>query len=629
MANPLSARERNFFARMLTPLNFGARGDGITNDTEAWAEFQAAPGQMKAVPAGRYLVNGEVKRFDQGCIGNGEFDDTTSAWDQPRGDRERDSILVHRRDINVNGTVVSPAIKTQTHTNWLRGTPAGSFKHVLGAYHEGTWDGYYNTQTEGNNNFTVAGSAVLNRMAGLFGGLAHLAYCEDVDETFNPLISTMGASKNGCSFLRFTRRAKHEHGGYMFGLEVFAVNSADEPLAIPYQNNDNFGFTSWTSAAKFTASADGAPISAAMFTSGHSNKKHGFWNGIVLGGSSFRINDNAQGAPGTVGLNLASWNEGQYGDIGIKFRRANRHLWFREGAKIQSPTTRFMNQDGSCGLTIESSAADQATFLRFRTNTDASFSPSATSMSEIDANNTQLSIKQITGGNGAQIVLQAGPDSGANTQVVVTTARLAPSEGQDNTKALGAANRRWSEVFAGNGTISTSDERAKQDIQALSDAETRVANACKGLVRKYRMRDAVAKKEDAARWHFGVIAQDVVAAFAEEGLDAHQYGVLCYDKWEAKDEIVNITRTSIKPPVYEQVLVAPEQEVVIADAKYDADGNLVAPAETTTQEAVYRDGDIIEPEQFEETRTVIPAVEAGDRYGIRYEEMLAFIIAAM
>jgi hypothetical protein len=35
-------------------------------------------------------------------------------------------------------------------------------------------------------------------------------------------------------------------------------------------------------------------------------------------------------------------------------------------------------------------------------------------------------------------------------------------------------------------------------------------------------------------------------AFSSEGLDANNYGVLCYDKWDAKDEVVAGDRYGIR-----------------------------------------------------------------------------------
>lgn len=107
--------------------------------------------------------------------------------------------------------------------------------------------------------------------------------------------------------------------------------------------------------------------------------------------------------------------------------------------------------------------------------------------------------------------------------------------GTNDTKKLGNSSFRWSEVFATNGTINTSDVNAKQDIASLDDAEKRVAQRIKGLVKKYRFKDAVAKKGDDARIHVGFIAQEIEQAFSDEGLDATRYGIFCRDVWYEVD----------------------------------------------------------------------------------------------
>lgn len=142
--------------------------------------------------------------------------------------------------------------------------------------------------------------------------------------------------------------------------------------------------------------------------------------------------------------------------------------------------------------------------------------------------------------------------------------------GADNTQSCGTAGVRWTTVFAATGTINTSDAREKQQIRELSEQERAVAVRLKSLIRVFKFNDAVEKKGDGARVHFGVIAQDVKAAFEAEGLVAEDYAVLCYDEWPE----------------------TPEER--------DEEGNV-------TQE--YR--------------------PAGNRYGVRYEELLAFIIGAM
>jgi hypothetical protein len=103
--------------------------------------------------------------------------------------------------------------------------------------------------------------------------------------------------------------------------------------------------------------------------------------------------------------------------------------------------------------------------------------------------------------------------------------------GRDNAIDLGVSGARFDDIHATNGTIQTSDRNEKQDIAELTDAEQRVAVAAKGLLRKFRWKNAVAEKGDEARTHFGIIAQDLQAAFAAEGLDAGDYAMFIHSTW--------------------------------------------------------------------------------------------------
>lgn len=588
--------------------DFGAVGDGVTDDTAAWNMWKDTPG-IHVITPGSYLVNGEVNRFDEGVIGNGDFQDADSAWDQPQGDRERHAIIVHRSEQNPAAAPVSPVIKTQTHiTTEENNPPAASFKHVVGAYHEATLDGFYNIQSDTNQNYTVHGDTVRNRMAGLFGSLANLAYVEDATETENPLISTMGATKNGCTFQRFTRKALHVNGGYMFGHEIYCQNTALETASVPYQNSDFYSFGgAWTTGMKIGAGARSAPISSAIFTHGLSSR-HGFWNGIVIGGSGFRINNNSQGVAGTVGLNFASWRGASgYGDIGIKFRTANRHLHFVEGAKVRASLIRVMNEAGAAGVSIEAAGGSNP-YLHFRTGASGAADGGNTStLGQIDANSSWTRLRSNTG--------EVHLDAGGTAIYAATSARFAPGTASDGLRHLGGANRRWNTVYATSGAISTSDERVKQDITSIPDE----ALDAWGDVEysQFRMRDAVQAKGGDARLHTGVIAQRVVDVFASHGLDAAEYGLLCFDEWEATEEVVHEYTVTIKEAVYERVLTkeAEYRAIINEDGKEETIESI--PAE-------YEDGNLLEPAVKEKHRDITPGREAGSLYGIRYEEALAF-----
>ena len=150
-------------------------------------------------------------------------------------------------------------------------------------------------------------------------------------------------------------------------------------------------------------------------------------------------------------------------------------------------------------------------------------------------------------------------NAGATIAMVMTSNGDIES-GTDNTKKMGTASKRWSEVFAGNAAINTSDANLKEQITSLSVAELAVATAAKGLLKKFKFKDAVLLKGAGARWHIGLIAQDLEAAFTAQGLDAHAYGMFCEDTWwTLADEIVEagtpgaveVTRLGVR---YEELL---------------------------------------------------------------------------
>lgn len=129
----------------------------------------------------------------------------------------------------------------------------------------------------------------------------------------------------------------------------------------------------------------------------------------------------------------------------------------------------------------------------------------------------------------------------------------------DNTKQLGSASFRWSEVFAGTGTINTSDGDHKTAPQAIPDAVLDAVGDVQFV--QYKMLDAVALKGDEARLHAGVIAQQVVAAFAAHGLDAFAWGIVCYDEWEATPEVLD--------PITEEVLIEARAAGHLYSVRYD------------------------------------------------------------
>jgi Chaperone of endosialidase len=134
--------------------------------------------------------------------------------------------------------------------------------------------------------------------------------------------------------------------------------------------------------------------------------------------------------------------------------------------------------------------------------------------------------------------------------------------GADNAQTMGTAPKRWSVIYAGTGTINTSDAREKTDIGEIPEAWLDAW----GEVKWSRF-----KMIDGKRWHTGLVAQQVHAAFAAQDLDAFEMGLCCFDEWEEE-----------RATTYDEI-----------------DGEMVDTGKTRV------------------------TLEPGDRWGLRYEECQA------
>lgn len=187
----------------------------------------------------------------------------------------------------------------------------------------------------------------------------------------------------------------------------------------------------------------------------------------------------------------------------------------------------------------------------------------------------------------------------------IAPAATAPST--DNAMSFGDPAHRASAVYAGTGSIITSDLRDKQDESEILEAESRACAKINAI--RYRLKDAVSSKGDGARWHFGVGAQQVKEAFESEGLDPFAYALLCYDEWPATDAVYEVHRLGrVFFPA------TPESEEVTL---YEGVEESMA-----TEESLWEF-------THEETVMTKPATPAGNRYGVRYDELLMLMTACL
>lgn len=166
----------------------------------------------------------------------------------------------------------------------------------------------------------------------------------------------------------------------------------------------------------------------------------------------------------------------------------------------------------------------------------------------------------LAGASGATVNINAPSSALTNSSIGLNTSTTAGTSygvslesvypgfipGTDNALILGRGPQRWKEVYAANGTINTSDERLKTDIQPIDKAVLKAW--AKVEFCQFKWKDAVKAKGKDARTHIGLIAQQVKEAFESEGLDAFEYGLLCYDEWDAQEEELDNNRV-VKPKI--------------------------------------------------------------------------------
>lgn len=145
-------------------------------------------------------------------------------------------------------------------------------------------------------------------------------------------------------------------------------------------------------------------------------------------------------------------------------------------------------------------------------------------------------VGKIRLGDGTAALTNRGfsANSALNWVVLDSTASLSPLP--DNTTSLGNSSYRWKDIFAVNGTINTSDAREKTIPLSINDDILDAWGDVKIITFQWLM-SVQQKGVGAARWHFGVIAQQVRDAFSARGLDGTTCGLLCYDEWEKNDDI--------------------------------------------------------------------------------------------
>lgn len=138
--------------------------------------------------------------------------------------------------------------------------------------------------------------------------------------------------------------------------------------------------------------------------------------------------------------------------------------------------------------------------------------------------------------------------------------------GVDNTQTLGSASKRWGTVYAGTGTINTSDAREKTPVRSLTPAELAAGKDLSREIGVYQFLSAVVAKGASARFHIGMTVQRAIEIMVAHNLDPFAYGFICYDQWE--DEFVEHPAIEANPEEGIEAQPAWREQVQFAGDRY-------------------------------------------------------------
>jgi len=182
----------------------------------------------------------------------------------------------------------------------------------------------------------------------------------------------------------------------------------------------------------------------------------------------------------------------------------------------------------------------------------------------------------------------------------------------DNTKGLGEASLRFTEVFAAVGSINTSDATHKTDIRLMVPNELNAAKQLSKEVGIYQFLASVEAKGDAARQHVGMTVQRAIEIMEGHGLAPFSYGFICFDEWDA---------IAPKEAVYMEVGKVIHPAVVEPEVLRFETGEVIVP-EKIVREAVLADG-------TELLEAAVEGREAGSLYSFRPDQLNAFMIRGL
>lgn len=189
-------------------------------------------------------------------------------------------------------------------------------------------------------------------------------------------------------------------------------------------------------------------------------------------------------------------------------------------------------------------------------------------------------------------------------QLSSDNSRFAPRN--DAVMSCGSGGFRWTQLFAVNSTIGTSDKRKKTNLRAINDAETEAFYEIAMLDSVWQWIDKFQVEGDNARLHSGPTVQDAISIMDRYGLDWSLYSCFVHTKLEATPAVIESWDD-------EYITIPAENEILEDDGI------------TVRQEATKERRELI---RASGSRVVTDAQPSVDEYAFRKEELLFWISRA-
>ncbi|HBR9943111.1 TPA: tail fiber domain-containing protein, partial [Klebsiella pneumoniae] len=189
-------------------------------------------------------------------------------------------------------------------------------------------------------------------------------------------------------------------------------------------------------------------------------------------------------------------------------------------------------------------------------------------------------------------------DSNYGIQLSSAGTRFAPRT--DALISCGSGGYRWTQVFAVNSTIGTSDKRKKTNLRQISPIEIKAFYEISMINSVWQWMEKYQIEGDDARLHSGPTVQDAIEIMDKYGLDWTKYSCFCHTVKDAVPAVVEswgdeYRTIPARAAIYEDdgVTIRQEAEDERVELVREAGSRIVKEAEPAVDEYAFRKEELL------------------------------------